>query len=147
MEAMETKNWIRIEFPSESVNVSFARTAIALFASQLDFTIDELEDVKVAVSEGVSNSVIHGYDNEKSGRIILEASHDLQELTVSVEDFGKGIPDITMALEAGYTTVPAERMGLGLAFIHEYMHDVKLHSEVGVGTKLVMKKRPEHARV
>ncbi|NLJ74825.1 MAG: anti-sigma F factor [Firmicutes bacterium] len=136
---METKNWIKLEFPSETVNVAFARTAIALFAAQLDLTLDELEDIKVAVSEAVSNSVIHGYQNNL-GTIIVQASYGNGQLQIVVEDFGQGIPDIELAKETGYTTIPQERMGLGLTFIYEYMDDVVLTSQVNQGTKVTMKK-------
>ncbi|MFY9202964.1 MAG: anti-sigma F factor, partial [Limnochordia bacterium] len=136
---MEVKNWVRLEFPSESVNVLFARTAVAVFASQLDMTLEEIEDIKVAVSEAVSNCVIHAYRNT-SGNIVLECRYSLEELEISVEDFGCGIPDIVQAAEAGYTTVPEERMGLGLVFIHELMDHVNIASEVGKGTKVIMTK-------
>ena len=132
-------NWMKLEFPSESVNVQFARTTVAIFASQLDFTLEEIEEIKVAVSEAVSNSVIHGY-SDSQGNIIMKAEYTPAQFTVSVEDFGRGIPDIVQAQESGYTTVPEERMGIGLYFIHEYMDKVSLHSEVGKGTKIVMVK-------
>lgn len=134
---METKNWIKIEFPSETVNVSFARTVIAVFASQLDVTLDQIEDIKVAISEAVSNSVIHGY-READGLVILSAKYSDDILEVTVEDFGCGIPDIEQAQEASFSTIPEERMGLGLVFIHELMDQVIIQSEVNKGTKLVM---------
>lgn len=137
---MEIKNWIKVEFPSESVNVMFARTTIAVFAAQLNLTLDELEDIKVAISEAVSNSVIHGYF-EGSGTIILEAKYSETELEISVEDFGHGIPDIVQAKEASFTTIPEERMGLGLVFIHELMDQVSIVSEIQKGTKVVMTKQ------
>ena len=136
---MEVKNWIKIEFPSESVNVMFARTAIALFASQLELTLEEIEEIKVAVSEAVSNCVIHAYRNSY-GNIVLTAQYSDAELEVTVEDFGCGIPDIERASEASFTTIPEERMGLGLVFIHELMDHVTITSAVGKGTKVVMTK-------
>ncbi len=142
---MNTKNWMKLEFPSESVNVLFARTAVAVFASQLEFTLDEIEDIKVAISEAVSNSVIHGY-HEDYGTILLEARYDHTKLEISVEDFGHGIPDIVQAKEAGYTTVPQERMGLGLVFIHEYMNTVSINSQLAKGTKVVMIKNIKSAQ-
>lgn len=141
---METTNWIKIEFPSETVNVAFARTAVALFAAQIDLTLDELEDIKVAVSEAVSNSVIHGYQHQR-GTIIVQASYGKNQLEIVVEDFGQGIPDIEQAKETGYTTIPEERMGLGLTFIFEYMDEVLLTSQVNEGTKIIMRKNvPNH---
>ena len=84
------KNWIKLEFPGTSINVGFARAAIAHFAAQLDITLDELEDIKVAVSEAVSNCVVHGY-REKSGNVVIEASYEDSRLEIIVEDFGHGI--------------------------------------------------------
>ncbi len=132
-------NWMKLEFPSESVNVQFARTTVAIFASQLDFTLEEIEEIKVAVSEAVSNSVIHGY-SASHGNVIMKVKYTPTQFTVSVEDFGRGISDIVQAQESGYTTIPEERMGIGLYFIQEYMDEVSLHSEVGKGTKIVMVK-------
>ncbi|NLM26034.1 MAG: anti-sigma F factor [Firmicutes bacterium] len=137
---MDCKNWIKIEFPSESVNVMFARTTIAVFASQLELTLDEIEDIKVAVSEAVSNAVIHGYRNTR-GIVVLEAKYSETELEICVEDFGHGIPDIAQAKEASFTTIPEERMGLGLVFIHELMDQVSIISEVDQGTKVIMTKQ------
>lgn len=137
---MATANWIKLELPSDTRNVAFARTAVALFASQLDWTLDELEDIKVAVSEAVSNSIIHGYQLQE-GIVHLRASYEERELTIEVEDFGQGIPDIEQAQEAGYTTIPEERMGLGFTFMHEYMDEVLVSSEVNKGTKVVLIKR------
>lgn len=141
------RNWIKLEFPGTSINVGFARAAIAHFAAQLDITLDELEDIKVAVSEAVSNCVVHGY-REKSGNVIIEASYEGSRLEIIVEDFGQGIPDIAAAQETGFTTLPEERMGLGLTFMREYMDELQLYSEVNVGTKVVMVKNipPRQAR-
>lgn len=143
---MAQTNWVKLEIPSDTRNVAFARTAVALFASQLDWTLDELEDIKVAVSEAVSNSVIHGYQLGE-GVVRVEASYEDQKLTIVVEDFGQGIPDIEQAQETGYTTIPEERMGLGFTFMHEYMDEVRVISEVHKGTKVILIKevprRPE----
>lgn len=137
---MTTTNWIKLEIPSDTRNVAFARTAVALFASQLDWTLDELEDIKVAVSEAVSNSVIHGYALQE-GNVFMEISYDGPELRIMVEDFGKGIEDLEAAQEVGFTSIPEERMGLGFTFMHEYMDEVMVSSELGKGTKVTMIKR------
>jgi len=137
---MEPKNWVKLEFPSETVNVSFVRTTVAMFASQLTFSLEEIEDIKVAISEAVSNCVIHGY-RDKYGNIFVQASHDGDELEVKITDYGHGIADIEQAKEAGYTTVPEERMGLGMAFMHEYMDRVLISSEVGTGTTVILYKK------
>ncbi len=142
---MEIKNWIKIEIPSDSINVSFARTAIAVFAAQLDLTLEEIEDIKVSVSEAVSNCVIHAYHNT-SGNILLSAHYSSTEITIIVEDFGCGIPDINQAVEASFSSLPEERMGLGLVFIHELMDKVEITSTVDVGTKIVMTKTIPQSR-
>ncbi|NLL43409.1 MAG: anti-sigma F factor [Firmicutes bacterium] len=137
---MTTTNWIKLEIPSDTRNVAFARTAVALFASQLDWTLDELEDIKVAVSEAVSNSVIHGYALQE-GLVKIEASYEGPKLSIIIEDFGQGIADIEQAQEVGFTSIPEERMGLGFTFMHEYMDQVLVASEVDKGTKVTMIKR------
>lgn len=137
---MSSTNWIKLEIPSDTRNVAFARTAVALFASQLDWTLDELEDIKVAVSEAVSNSIIHGY-LLKEGVVHINASYKGDELTIVVEDYGQGISDIEQAQETGYTTIPEERMGLGFTFMHEYMDEVFVSAQIQEGTKVTMIKR------
>ncbi len=140
---MTNTNWIKLEIPSDTRNVAFARTALAVFASQLDWTLDELEDIKVAVSEAVSNSVIHGYEL-KEGIVKIEISYQGPEMMIVIEDFGKGIADIEQAQEAGFTSIPEERMGLGFTFMHEYMDEVLVSSQSGMGTKVTMIKRVTH---
>ncbi|MDD4517249.1 MAG: anti-sigma F factor [Limnochordia bacterium] len=142
---MESKsavtNHVRMEFPSLAENVAFARTAVAVFAAQLDFTLEELDEVKVAVSEAVSNCVIHAYA-ETVGTVVIEmAILNADTLQITVRDQGRGIKDVDQALEPTYTTLPEERMGLGLAFINMYMDEVVLDSTVGVGTTVHMKKQ------
>lgn len=134
---MEGTNWIKLEFPSDTRNVAFARTALALFAAQLDWTLDELEDIKVAVSEAVSNSIIHGYQLQ-AGIVYVKASHSGVQLEITIEDFGQGIADVKQATETGYSSIPEERMGLGFTFMYEYMDEVRVISEVNVGTKVTM---------
>lgn len=137
---MKNTNWIKLEIPSDTRNVAFARTAVALFASQLDWTLDELEDIKVAVSEAVSNSIIHGYGLQE-GLVIIETSYSGAELSITIQDFGCGIADIEQAKEVGYTTIPEERMGLGFTFMYEYMDKVEVSSRVEQGTTITMTKR------
>ena len=137
---MTSKNWIKLEIPSDTRNVAFARTAVALFASQLDWTLDELEDIKVAVSEAVSNSVIHGFGLQE-GLVKIGASYTGPELRIVIEDFGRGIADIEQAQEVGFTSIPEERMGLGFTFMHEYMDEVLVASQVDTGTTITMIKR------
>jgi stage II sporulation protein AB (anti-sigma F factor) len=131
-------NTVKLEFPSRPENVGFARTAVAVFASQKDFTLDQIDEIKVAVSEAVSNAVIHGY-KETSGVVRVEAELDDGGLTITVGDEGPGISDIDWAMEPGRTTEPG-RMGLGLVFIKAYMDEATLFSAPGAGTRVRMRK-------
>ncbi|MDP4143953.1 MAG: anti-sigma F factor [Bacillota bacterium] len=134
-------NRIKVEFISKSENEAFARVAIAAFASQLDPTIEELTDVKTAVSEAVTNSIIHGYNSEADGIIVIEAEICGNELSVSVQDKGEGIEDIKLAMEPLYTSRPdLERSGMGFTVMESFMDKVAVESEKGKGTKVTMKK-------
>ncbi|MFO7311547.1 MAG: anti-sigma F factor [Bacillota bacterium] len=140
-------NRVALEFPSKAENVAFARTAIAVFASQLDFTLDELDEIKVAVSEAVSNAVIHAYGGEP-GLVRLEAAITAEgELVIHVIDHGQGIEDVATARQAQWTSRPEERMGLGFTFMEEYMDRVEVESTPGAGTRVTLRKRPAAARV
>lgn len=135
-------NKICIELMSKSQNEGFARVAVAAFVSQLDPTIEELSDVKTAVSEAVTNSIIHGYENKKEGIIRIEASISANEITISVEDFGKGIDNIEQAMEPLYTSKPElERSGMGFTVMESFMDNLEVVSEDGKGTKVIMKKK------
>ncbi|NMB11131.1 MAG: anti-sigma F factor [Firmicutes bacterium] len=135
-----------MRFPSRAINIGFARTAIAIFASQLDFTLDELDEIKIAASEAVSNAVIHGYKGREGEiTVICRLFDDVLEITI--RDEGEGIADVEKALEPAFTTEPEERMGLGLVFIKEYMDRLVVESTAGKGTSLVMTKSPVQARV
>ena len=135
-------NKICIELMSKSQNEGFARVAVAAFVSQLDPTIEELSDVKTAVSEAVTNSIIHGYENKKEGIIRIEASISANEITISVEDFGKGIDNIEQAMEPLYTSKPElERSGMGFTVMESFMDNLEVVSEEGKGTKVIMKKK------
>ena len=134
-------NYLKIEFPSLPQNVGLARTMAAVFASQLEFTLAELEEIRVAISEAVSNCVIHAYP-QKIGQILLELGIEQGLITMKVRDFGKGIADIEQAKQATYSTEP-ERMGLGLVFMESFMDELVIDSELQAGTTITMKKRPE----
>lgn len=134
------ENMMKIEFLSKSENESFARVAVAAFASQLDPTIDEITDVKTAVSEAVTNSIIHGYDN-KEDIIKIEAYIKDKELTVIVHDNGVGIDNIDLAMQPLYTSRPdLERSGMGFTVMESFMDSLTVESEDGKGTKIIMKK-------
>lgn len=134
----EPKNVLHMEFSSRSENIAFARTAAAIFAAQLDFTVDQIDEIKVAISEAVSNAIIHGYKS-RSGMVRLDLRLFDDAVEAVVSDDGAGIADIAWAMQPGRTT-DADRMGLGLVFIKEYMDDMKLESQPGEGTRVTMRK-------
>ena len=131
----------RMELESLSQNEEFARVVVAVFMSRLNPTLEEVDDVKTAVSEAVTNAVIHGYKGGE-GMIFLEAEIDGQELTERVRDRGMGIADVEKAREPMYTTdQTGERSGMGFSFMEAFMDHVSVESEVGTGTLVVMKKK------
>ena len=135
-------NKVCIEFVSKSENEGFARVAVAAFVSQLDPTIDELADIKTAVSEAVTNSIIHGYENKKEGIIKIEATIKNNEVVIKVTDKGLGIKDINQAREPLYTSRPdLERSGMGFTVMETFMDSVDVESEEGIGTVIIMKKK------
>jgi stage II sporulation protein AB (anti-sigma F factor) len=135
-------NKVSIELMSKSQNEGFARVAVAAFVSQLDPTVEELTDVKTAVSEAVTNSIIHGYENKKEGIIKIEATISGDEITISIEDFGRGITNVEQAMEPLYTSKPElERSGMGFTVMETFMDSLEVNSEEGKGTKVVMKKK------
>lgn len=134
-------NMMRVEFLSKSENESFARVAVASFVSQLDPTVEELTDIKTAVSEAVTNSIIHGYENSKDGIVKIEAYIEDTELTVIIEDQGTGIDDIELAMQPLYTSRPdLERSGMGFTVMDTFMDSLTVESEKNKGTRLIMKK-------
>lgn len=134
-------NMMRVEFLSKSENESFARVAVASFVSQLDPTVEELTDIKTAVSEAVTNSIIHGYENSKEGIVKIEAYIKDKELTVIIEDQGLGIDDIELAMQPLYTSRPdLERSGMGFTVMDTFMDSLTVESEKNKGTRLIMKK-------
>lgn len=135
-------NKVSIEFMSKSENEGFARVSVSAFVSQLDPTIEELTDIKTAVSEAVTNSIIHGYENKKEGIVRIEATITGNEIEITILDKGKGIKDINQAMEPLYTSRPdLERSGMGFTVMESFMDDVSVSSEDGKGTKIVMKKK------
>lgn len=118
-------------------NVALARVMVAAFAAQEEMTLTDLEEIKVAVSEAVSNSIIHGYDNDPNGVVILTAKLVDHALEIVVEDRGKGIADIEQAIQPSFSTDP-DRMGLGFAFMQSLMDDFTVESHVGEGTRVFM---------
>ncbi len=135
------ENEMKLEIKSKSNNESFARVVIAAFASQLDPTIEELADIKTAVSEAVTNAIIHGYDG-KDGIIHINCKITEGELVVEIIDYGKGIENVEIAKQPLYTSKPdLDRSGMGFTIMESFMDEVKIESIVDVGTKINMKKK------
>lgn len=134
------ENKMELKILSKSSNESFARVAVAAFASQLDLNIEDIADIKTAVSEAVTNCIIHAYDTSE-GIITIEAKLTNNSLEIEVSDRGKGIENIELAREPLYTTKPdLERSGMGFTIMDSFMDELKVESIVGLGTKVSMKK-------
>ncbi|MNM65032.1 Anti-sigma F factor [compost metagenome] len=135
-------NKIKLEFLSKSQNEGFARVAVAAFISQLDPTVEELTDVKTAVSEAVTNSIIHGYENREDKMVKIEASIEKTEVTIVIADEGLGIEDVDQAMEPLYTSRPdLERSGMGFTVMESFMDSLQVESEKGKGTRIILKKK------
>lgn len=138
---MQGKNEMKLNFDARSVNEGFARIAVAAFIAELNPTLDEVADVKTAVSEAVTNAIIHGYENPEE-KVELVCRIEGNNVEVTVTDTGKGIPDVEKAMEPFYTTKPElERSGMGFAFMEAFMDEVRVSSQVGVGTSVWMRKK------
>lgn len=152
------RNEMEITFAAISNNESFARTAVAAFVSNLNPTLEELSDIKTAVSEAVTNSIIHGYENlygysrhgelrpaflaVNPGKVKVRCLLEKETLQIEVTDAGKGIEDVDRAMEPLYTTKPElERSGMGFAFMEAFMDDLEVESAPGKGTCVRMKKK------
>ena len=136
----EFENEMKLEFISKSSNEAFARITVAAFASQLDPTIEELSDIKTAVSEAVTNCIIHGYD-KKQGIVKIFGRLRKNEIILEISDKGKGIENVEIAKEPLYTTKPnLERSGMGFTIMESFMDKVTIESVVGLGTKVTMSK-------
>ena len=138
---MKALNTVKITFPSRSVNEGFARSALSAFAAQADPTLDELADVKTAVSEAVTNCIVHAYANTIGPITLTAALYEAGTLRVAVADKGCGIPDVSKAMEPLFTTGGAERAGLGFAVMESFMDSVKVRSAPGKGTRVTLSKR------
>lgn len=137
---VKPNNYIAIEFLSRSANEGFARTAVAAFAAQLDPTLDELGDIKTAVSEAVTNAIVHAYP-DALGQISLRASvFDGNVLEIVVRDWGCGIDDVEKAREPLYTTGGEERSGMGFTIMESFMDKLAVRSKKGKGTVVTMKR-------
>ena len=140
---MNERNEMSIRFDSYSANEGFARVAVAAFFADIDPTLDELADVKTAVSEAVTNSIIHGYEN-RIGKIYLTCAKEKKQIQIEVVDYGKGIEDVPKAKEPFYTTRPElERSGMGFAFMEAFMDNLRVSSIPFGGTIVQMSKKIE----
>lgn len=133
-------NFMKIEFPAIACNESFARLAAAGFILELDPTVEEMSEVKTAVSEAVTNAIIHGYKS-KEGTVLLSGEIKGKTVTLCISDSGDGIDDIALARQPLYTGAPEmERSGMGFTIMEEFMDSVTVKSEKGAGTTVTMKK-------
>ena len=138
---MKSQNFMKLNIPSKSVNESFARCAVAAFCSQLDPTVEQINDIKTAVSEAVTNSIVHGY-RDTFGIIYITATISDDTITVKIADRGVGIEDVSKAMQPLFTTDPnGERAGIGFAVMQSFMDSVKVKSTLGKGTRVVMTKK------
>ena len=134
------ENEMKLEFLSKSNNEAFARVTVAAFAAQLDPTIEELADIKTAVSEAVTNSIIHGYENTE-GIIKIVARIFANTISIEISDTGKGIENIELAKQPLYTSKgDLERSGMGFTIMESFMDELNVESVLGLGTKITMKK-------
>lgn len=138
---MKEINNLKMEFPSKSANESFARTAVACFAAQLDPTLEEIGDIKTAVSEAVTNCIVHGYP-DTLGKISIKAKiFENNAIEITVRDWGCGIPNIELARAPMFTTGGDERSGMGFTIMESFMDKLKVKSKEGRGTTVVMRRR------
>ena len=134
------ENEMKLEFISKSNNEAFARISVAAFAAQLDPTVEELADIKTAVSEAVTNSIIHGYEDTE-GIVKVSCKIIGNSIVVEVSDNGKGIENVEEARKPLYTSKPdLERSGMGFTIMESFMDEIKIESILGIGTKITMKK-------
>ena len=138
---MKSSNYIKLEFPGKSANESLARSAVAAFAAQLDPTLEEVADIKTAVSEAVTNCIVHGYP-DSIGKITIRCRiMENQILDIVIRDKGCGIADVAQARTPMFTTGGEERSGMGFTIMESFMHELKVTSQPGRGTTVHMKRR------
>ncbi len=138
---MKSQNFMKLNFPSKSANEGFARSAVATFCTQLDPTVEQINDIKTAVSEAVTNCIVHGY-KDTLGIIYITATIKEDVLTIKIVDKGIGIEDIDVAMQPMYTSDPnGERAGIGFMVMQSFMDTLKVKSSLGKGTRVVMTKK------
>ena len=138
---MNAENYVTLEFPSRSANEGFARAAVSCFAAQMDPTLNELEDIKTAVSEAVTNCIVHAYP-DRLGKVSMRLRlFEDNTLEIQVKDWGVGIADVEQARQPLYTTGTEERSGMGFTIMESFMDRLVVRSTPGRGTTVVMRKR------
>lgn len=140
-------NMMKMEILSKSQNEAFARMAVSAFIAQLDPTLEELSDIKTAVSEAVTNSIIHGYEERQDAVIKICCSYEDNNVEIEISDMGKGINDLELAMQPLYTSRPdLERSGMGFTVMQTFMDEVNVVSHIGEGTRVIMKKTIQSAK-
>lgn len=135
------ENYMVLEFPSKSANEAFSRAAIACFASQMDPTLDEIGDIKTAVSEAVTNCIVHAYPNEIGTITVRAQILEGNVLDIVIKDRGCGIADVEKARQPMFTTGGEERSGMGITIMESFMTSLKITSAIGKGTTVHMKRK------
>ena len=138
---MKVENQVTLEFLSKSVNEAYARSAVACFAAQLDPTLEELGDIKTAVSEAVTNSIVHGYPDSIGMITVRCRILPEQTLDIVVKDKGRGIDNVAQARMPMFTTCGEDRSGMGFTIMESFMHELKVTSRPGKGTTVHMKRK------
>lgn len=138
---MEKKNYMRIEFSARSENEAFARVAVASFVSKLNLTLDELEEIKTAVSEAVTNAIIHGYEENEDQLVTIVSSYDEESIEILIEDQGTGIDNLDEARQPLFTTKPElERSGMGFTIMENFMDSIEIVTGKNIGTRIILRK-------
>jgi stage II sporulation protein AB (anti-sigma F factor) len=135
------RNEMQLQFTALSQNESFARVTVAAFVAQLDPNMDELTEIKTVVSEAVTNAIIHGYNNDPSGMVYISVKIEDSFIEMEIRDEGSGILDIEEARQPLFTTKPElERSGMGFTIMENFMDEIDVHSELGIGTTIRLRK-------
>lgn len=142
------KNVMNLEFSALSQNESFARVTVAAFIAQLDPTMDELTEIKTVVSEAVTNSIIHGYENDSNGVVYISVKIEDGFIDMTIKDNGLGIMDVEEARQPLFTTKPElERSGMGFTIMENFMDEIEIKSQPGIGTEIRLRKHLSNSKM
>ncbi|MEK3853279.1 MULTISPECIES: anti-sigma F factor [Cytobacillus] len=142
------KNVMNLEFSALSQNESFARVTVAAFIAQLDPTMDELTEIKTVVSEAVTNSIIHGYENDPNGVVYISVLIEDGFIDLTIKDKGLGIMDVEEARQPLFTTKPElERSGMGFTIMENFMDEIEIQSQPGIGTEIRLRKHLSNSKM